>query len=77
GTVTNDEKKLIFANWALNDVGTAYYIKALALEKLGRLSEAREAYEKTVSFEFARCWDPSGFFWSPAEAASENLAKLP
>lgn len=77
GEVTDEEKKVIFANWALNDVGTAYFIKALSLEKLGKTSEAKDAYNAVLTLPDARCWDPQGFFWSPAEAASENLARLP
>lgn len=77
GKVTDEEKKEIFANWALNDVGTAYFIKALSLEKLGKTADARDAYNIVIRFPYARCWDPKGWFWSPAETASENLAKLP
>jgi tetratricopeptide (TPR) repeat protein len=77
GKVTDDEKKIIFANWALNDVGTAYFIKALSLEKLGKTADAKDAYNQVIALSYARCWDPQGFFWSPAEAASKNLAKLP
>jgi hypothetical protein len=77
GKVTDDEKKTIFANWAVNDVGTAYFIKAMALENLGKTTESKEAYEKAISFPYARCWDPKGRFWSPAEVASDNLAKMP
>jgi hypothetical protein len=77
GKVTDDEKRKIFASWALNDVGTAYFIKALSLEKLGKTADAKEAYKQVTTLPYARCWDPQGWFWSPAEVASENLAKLP
>ncbi len=77
GKVTDEEKKVIFANWALNDVATAYFIKALSLEKLGKTNDAKDAYNVVITLPYARCWDPQGFFWSPAEAASENLARLP
>lgn len=77
GKVSNDDKKAIFANWALNDVATAYFIKASSLEKLGKNAEAKDAYQKVITFPYARCWDPKGWFWSPAEVASENLAKMP
>jgi hypothetical protein len=77
GKVSDDEKKEIFANWALNDVGTAYFIKALSLEKSGKIADAKDAYNMVITFPYARCWDPKGWFWSPAEVASENLAKLP
>jgi hypothetical protein len=77
GKVSDDEKIVIFANWALNDVGTAYFIKALSIEKLGETADAKDAYNQVITLPYARCWDPQGFFWSPAEAASKNLAKLP
>lgn len=77
GEVSEDEKKEIFANWALNDVGTAYFIKAWSLEKLGKSTEAKEAYEVATTFPYARCWDPKGWFWAPAEEASKRLAKMP
>jgi hypothetical protein len=77
GKVTDDEKKAIFANWALNDVGTAYFIKAESLGKLGKTDDAKDAYKTVIKFPYARCWDPKGWFWAPAEVASENLAKMP
>ena len=77
GKVTDDEKATIFANWALNDVGTAYFIKALSLEKTGKLTEAKDAYQMAMTFPEARCWDPQGWFWSPAASARDNLAKIP
>jgi len=73
GAVSEDEKKAIFANWALNDVGTSYFIKAQALQKLGKIAEARDAYNKAISFPYARSWDPKGWFWSPAEAAKSQM----
>ena len=36
----------IFKYWALNDVGTVYFIKAEAYKKAGLTQEAREAYKK-------------------------------
>lgn len=77
GEVSEEEKEAIFANWALNDVGTAYFIKAWSLEKLGESSEAKEAYEAAITFPNARCWNREGFFWAPAEEASNRLAKMP
>ncbi len=78
GKVTEDERKAIFANWALNDVATAYFIKARSLEKLGKIAGAKEAYWKIVTtFPYARCWDPEGWFWSPAEEAKNRLTKMP
>ncbi len=67
----------VHSNWALNDVGTSYFIKGEALLKLGRNEEALAAY-KTVKdqYYYAQTWDPKGWFWSPAEAATPKVIKL-
>lgn len=78
GEVSEEEKKAIHSNWALNDVGTAYLIIGLSLQEQGRSDEAREAYEKTNMFPYARTWDPDqGIFWSPSEDAGNRLAAMP
>lgn len=63
--------------WALNDVGTSYFIKGEALAKLGKKSEAVVAY-KVVRDElsYAQAWDPKGWFWSPADAAYPKIEML-
>lgn len=65
------------AKWALNDVGTCYYIIGKAHEKLGDTTKATTAYTALISkLAFAQCWDPQGWFWTPAEAAQERLDAL-
>ena len=76
GVVSEADKQRIFANWALNDVGTGYYILGLALEQLYRLNEAKEAYRGALKFPYVRTWDPKGWFWSPAEAAAKRLTEI-
>ncbi len=72
-----ESKDKIFSYWALNDVGTAYYIKGEALKKMGKVEEAKKAYQKVVDeFFYAQCWDPQGWFWKPAEAAQQALDEL-
>ncbi|MBF0532028.1 MAG: tetratricopeptide repeat protein [Candidatus Omnitrophica bacterium] len=67
----------IFKYWALNDVGTALYIRGEAFRKAGQLKEAKQAYERLVNeFSYAQCWDPQGWFWKPAEPAQQALAEL-
>lgn len=63
--------------WALNDVGTSYFIRGEALAKLGRKAEAIAAY-KVVRDElrYAQTWDPKGWFWSPADAADPKIDML-
>lgn len=63
--------------WALNDVGTGYFIKGQALLELGRKEEAVAAF-KVLKEElyFAQAWDPNGWFWAPADAAATKLISL-
>ena len=67
----------IFRYWALNDVGTCYFIIGEAYKKIGDNEKAIESYQKLIEdFYYAQCWDPNGWFWKPAEAAQEALDKL-
>ncbi len=63
--------------WALNDVGTCYFIRGEALAKLKRYSEALAAY-KVVKDElyYSQAWDPKGWYWSPSDAAYPKIAML-
>jgi tetratricopeptide (TPR) repeat protein len=76
GAVSAQLKAKILANGLLNDVGTCYFIKGQAAEKLGRKEDAVKAYEEARKLTYARTWDPQGWFWSPAEGASDRLASL-
>jgi len=71
------DKDEIFAQWALNDVGTCYFIRGQILEKQGKNKEAIESYKFLVdNLAFAQTWDPKGWFWKPAGAASERIKAL-
>ena len=60
--------------WALNDVGTGYFIRGEALMKLKKDDEALAAYKTLVSdFSYAQAWDPKGWFWAPADAAAQKI----
>ncbi|WP_052573942.1 hypothetical protein [Haloferula sp. BvORR071] len=63
--------------WALNDVGTCYFIRAQSKEARGDAKGAI-AYYKTLSekYSFAQCWDTKGWFWKPADAAKSKLKSL-
>ena len=65
----------IFSYWALNDVGTALYIKGEAYRKAGQMDKAKEAYQKLIDeYFYAQCFDPSWKgFWKPSVAAQEVL----
>lgn len=63
--------------WALNDVGTCFFIKGQALIKQGRMKEALEAFRAlTSTLSYAQCWDSNGWFWKPAEAAKEKIIEI-
>lgn len=63
--------------WALNDVGTCYFIRGEALVKLNKDAEALEAYNVVVDkLYYAQAWDPKGWFWSPASAAKQKIIIL-
>ncbi len=68
---------VVHANWALNDVGTCYFILGQALEKANQASDAIKAY-KTVAekLAYSKCWDTKGWFWSPADAARGRVKAL-
>jgi len=64
----------IHSYYALNDVGTAYFIAGEAYILSGRLEQAREAYQTVVDrYGFAQCWDPRGWFWKVATGAKEKI----
>lgn len=72
-----ESKEKIFSFWALNDVGTGYFILGEAYKAAGKTKEAQEAYKKLIDeYSYSQCWDPQGWFWKPAEAAQEKIAAL-
>jgi hypothetical protein len=86
GQINSVEKNRIFYNGLLNDVATACFYKgeaALRLYNENKINNASykkiaiEAYKLTLRYDKGRHWDPSGgFFWSPAEAARNQLEVL-
>ena len=78
GTIPTERQEEVFARGLLNDVAASYFVKGRALEHLGRLSEARQAYREASKLTYARTFDPrENTFWSPAEAALGRLRTLP
>jgi tetratricopeptide (TPR) repeat protein len=72
-----ESKEKIFSYWALNDVGTCLFIRGEAYKNAGKADEAKKAYKRLIDeYSFAQCWDPQGWFWSPAEKAKEELESL-
>jgi tetratricopeptide (TPR) repeat protein len=76
GAVDAVQKEAVHRNGLLNDVATCAFIKGRSLEKLGNRLEAIRAYEVAARLSYGRCWDPQGWFWSPAEAAAGRLEVL-
>jgi tetratricopeptide (TPR) repeat protein len=76
GAVDEATKQSVFANGALNDVATCLYIEGQAAEAIGNTVKAKDAYRRAVELIHGRCWDPQGWFWSPAEQARARLAVL-
>jgi tetratricopeptide (TPR) repeat protein len=76
GEVTPEEKKTLESHGPLNDVAACYVIKGLSLLELKKKDDAREAFQAAAKLSHARVWDPQGWFWSPADKASEELEKL-
>jgi len=72
-----ESKEKIFSYWALNDVGTAYFIQGEAYRLEGKTAESKAAFQKLINeYSFAQCWDPQGWFWKPAEAAQQKLLEM-
>lgn len=75
--VPADDKDAVSSKWALNDVGTCYFILGQALEKQDKKAEAMAAYKQLLKkVAFAQCWDPQGWFWKPADAAKKRIKVL-
>ncbi|MBB3206903.1 tetratricopeptide (TPR) repeat protein [Rhodopirellula rubra] len=75
--VAGSDKDAVLSKWALNDVGTCYFILGQSLEKLGKTDEAIKAYKQLLKdVPFAQCWDPQGWFWKPADAAKKQIKVL-
>lgn len=72
-----ESKDKIFSYWALNDVGTCYFILGESYRKAGKTDEAKEAYKKVIDdYFYAQCWDPQGWFWKPSEGAQQKLDEI-
>ncbi len=77
GFPTHEPKEETFKYWALNDVGTAFFIKGEILMKQNNPAAAKAAYEKLArEFSYAQCWDTRGWFWKPGEAAKQKVLEI-
>jgi hypothetical protein len=73
GAVSEAAKLKVFENGLLNDVATCLFIKGKAAEVTGDKAAAVAAYSRALKLTRGRCWDPKGWFWSPAEGANDRL----
>jgi hypothetical protein len=80
GAVSSQDTRKIFSRGILNDIATAYFVKGRSAEALLAKTKApslkkvmTDAYESAIKLTYGRCWDPQGWFWSPAEAARDQL----
>ena len=63
--------------WALNDVGTCYFIQGQAHEGLKKMNLALKDYRKLVKeLSFAQAWDTQGWFWRVSDAAKQRISVL-
>ena len=76
GVVTEKQKQAIQRNGILNDVATCCYINGQSAENLRDFRGAAAAYHKGRLLSYGRCWDPNGWFWTPALKCSDNLERL-
>ena len=71
------KKKDISKYWALNDVGTCYYIAGLASLEIDRNEQAQGYFTFiTESLSYASCWDTRGWYWKVSPEAKKKLQKL-
>lgn len=70
-------KEKAFDYWALNDVGTSYFILGKSYLAQGKIKEVQDAFNKVIDkFSYAQCWDPQGWFWKVAQGASDKLSTM-
>ena len=69
----NESKR--FSN--LNELATVTFLKGEALRKKGDTDGALAAYYTLLAdYNFGQCWDQKGWWWQPASAARDQIAKL-
>ena len=75
--VDASDKDAVSSKWALNDVGTCYFVMGQTFEKMGDKKKAIEAYKQIgKKVAFAQCWDEKGWFWKPIDAAKKQIKVL-
>jgi len=63
--------------WAVNDVGTCYFILAMSYQQQGKIEQASRLYNTIIrDYRYAQCWDPIGHYWKVAEVSKQRLQQL-
>ncbi|EKD26147.1 MAG: Beta-glucanase [uncultured bacterium] len=63
--------------WALNDVGTCYYVKAQSFKEQSKIDQAKKMCQLVMDeYSYAQCWDKQGWFWSVANACKDLMSTL-
>jgi hypothetical protein len=61
-------------NWAVNDVATAWFIRARVLCALGQVDEGKKAYQEVIDkFSCGWAWDINGWWWRVADVANIEI----
>ena len=74
--VSASQKAEIFKHGVLNDVAACYYVIGRSSECLGQIDQALSAYAEARKLAYARCWDPKGWFWDPAQSSADRARML-
>jgi len=70
-------KDKAFDSWALNDVATCHFIRGQSLLEQGQVKEAQAEFQMVIEqYPYAQAWDPKGWFWKVAQAASDKLSTI-
>jgi tetratricopeptide (TPR) repeat protein len=66
-----------FDYWALNDVATAYFIRAKVNAQSGSVTDARNDLKHIIKkLGYAQAWDSRGWFWRVADAAKDQMSTV-
>lgn len=61
----------------MNNVATCYFIKAEALEDVGKIEEAITILKEVIQkYPYAQSFDPRGWYWSIKEKAEVTICRL-
>jgi len=73
---THEEMVTIMRRGALNSLAQCSLVEAEAAERLGRVGEAQQAYERTLRLSYGRVYDNDAkWFWSPAERVAKAQSR--